>query len=196
MLYSALSYPTVFSYWFKTSAASILKGASFITYVLYYLFLAYFSYDLDDRLIESQLDSSCTYSGWLHQVLHFPCRSQQQNSIACFDISIPSIPPLVFFFSLLMLYLLYLISRFLDILLTLHTEDLNLDMYVKENVWYFSLGTFIQHDCFWFHPCIYKFDYLILLCDWVIFFCLYVPHLLTFFSWSASRFILFLSYWE
>lgn len=104
-----LSYCTVFPYQFKTSAASILHPSS-ITYMLYYPFLAYFSYDLDDRFIESQLDSSCTYhSGWFHQVLHFP---SSKPPLHVWTFLYPASP--LYYFSLIVLYPLYLIPRFLD----------------------------------------------------------------------------------
>lgn len=147
--------------------------------MLYYPILPRFSYGLDDRLIESQLDSSCTdHSGWLHQILHFP---SSKPPLHIWTFLYPAFR--LYVFSLTVFYPLYLLSRFLDFfLLTLHTEDLNLGTYMRENMWHFYLGPFPQHDCFQFYSCIYKLHDLILLCDWVIFFCVYVPRLLTFLS--------------
>lgn len=160
--------------------------------MLYYPILLGFPYGLDDRLIESQLNSSfADDSDWLHQVLHFPS-SKPPLHIRIF--LYPAFP--LYVFSLTVLYLLYLLSRFLDFFT--HSAHWRFEfghIYEGEHVT-FLLGSlhsarlfpvpFMYLQASWFNFALWLGNILLCICASFI-------NLLKF---AKSRFILFLSYWQ
>ena len=67
--------------------------------------------------------------------------------------------------------------------------------FICKNILTHYSHTNIHFQTAWLHLCCCKWHYFSVLCGWVVFYCIYVPHLLyLFICWWAFRLFLFLSY--
>ena len=68
-------------------------------------------------------------------------------------------------------------------------------IFICKNILTHYSHTDIHFQTAWLHLCCCKWHYFSVLCGWVIFYCIYVPHLLyLFICWWAFRLFLFLGY--